>query len=278
MGVDGLVSTMNILDNENIVHFGAGMNLEEASKPAIFKIADKTIAIFAYCQIRQEYMGYVSIATNNSPGVNPFEISKCEQDIQHAKKIYDFVFIMPHWGKEYEHFPLPEIVEYSKRIIKAGADGVFGSHTHQIQPMVLYRCKPIAFSMGNFLFPDYYMEPPRPLWYPPEDCDTSGFERFEYYPGHIEKPCVQVWRPLSRIGMIVGCSLNYNKSITSQFQLLKLNEQNILCSGSELSSMIKRMKWMGKVVMMCAFPILRRLYYSKKNIVRRGYHYLSRKL
>lgn len=278
MGTDGLSCTMNELDKNNIVHFGAGMNIEEASRPAVLKIANKTVAIFAYCQTRQEFMGYVPIATETSAGVNPLDISRCENDIRQAKKIYDYVFIMPHWGKEYEHFPLPEIVDYSKRMIRAGADGVFGSHTHQIQPMVMYKGKPIVFSMGNFLFPDYYMEPPRPLWYPSKDCDTSGFDRFEYYPGKIDKPCVQIWRPVSRIGMVVSYDLNNNKNIAHQYKLLILNNKNILCTDSDLTSMQRRMKWMGLVTMMHTFPILRRLYYSKKNVVRRGYHYLSRKL
>jgi len=276
LGKEGLISTIKELDDLGIKHCGAGMNLKEASTPMVIDCQGKTIAVLAYCQCREEYMGYVAFATPNNAGVNPLDITRCEKEIKEAKNIYDYVFVMPHWGKEYEHFPIPEVVEYSKRMIRAGADGVFGSHTHQIQPLVKYHGKPIAYSMGNFLFPDYYMKPPRPLWYPPKDLDTSVFDKYDYYPGHIEKPCIQIWRPAARIGMIVECVITGPQFIHSIYHLINLSKDNILCNYSNCLSMRRRMGWMGKVTMMMAYPIIRKAYYSKKNIIRRGYHFLKR--
>ena len=38
-------------------------------------------------------------------------------------------------------------------MIDAGADVIFGSHPHRIQPMETYRGRPIFYSLGNFVWP-----------------------------------------------------------------------------------------------------------------------------
>jgi poly-gamma-glutamate synthesis protein (capsule biosynthesis protein) len=40
-------------------------------------------------------------------------------------------------------------------MIDSGADGVIGSHPHVLQGFEYYKGKPIAYSLGNFLFPNY---------------------------------------------------------------------------------------------------------------------------
>ena len=40
-------------------------------------------------------------------------------------------------------------------MIDAGADGIIGGHAHVLQGFEYYKGKPIAYSLGNFLFPDY---------------------------------------------------------------------------------------------------------------------------
>ena len=62
------------------------------------------------------------------------------------------VIVSLHWGRE-EH-PLPSSGQYSyaRSIIDAGADVVYGHHPHVIQPIHLYKGKPIFYSTGNFTF------------------------------------------------------------------------------------------------------------------------------
>jgi hypothetical protein len=38
-------------------------------------------------------------------------------------------------------------------MIDAGADVIFGSHPHRIQPMETYRGRPIFYSLGNLVWP-----------------------------------------------------------------------------------------------------------------------------
>jgi hypothetical protein len=66
----------------------------------------------------------------------------------------DRIFILPHWGKEGEYalFPSPSQRELAKRWIVAGADGVFGHHSHTLQGREFINGKPVYYSIGNFLF------------------------------------------------------------------------------------------------------------------------------
>ena len=65
-----------------------------------------------------------------------------------------FIFVYPHWGKEgeYTRYPAPWQLRLAREWIDAGADGVFGSHSHIPQGREYYKGKPIYYSLGNFDF------------------------------------------------------------------------------------------------------------------------------
>jgi poly-gamma-glutamate synthesis protein (capsule biosynthesis protein) len=46
----------------------------------------------------------------------------------------------------------------AKKMIDAGATAIFGSHPHVIQPIEIYKGKPIFYSLGNFVFDQYFSE------------------------------------------------------------------------------------------------------------------------
>jgi poly-gamma-glutamate synthesis protein (capsule biosynthesis protein) len=43
-------------------------------------------------------------------------------------------------------------------MIDAGADVIFGHHAHRLQPMEVYRGKPIFYGLGNFVWPSFSVE------------------------------------------------------------------------------------------------------------------------
>jgi poly-gamma-glutamate capsule biosynthesis protein CapA/YwtB (metallophosphatase superfamily) len=43
-------------------------------------------------------------------------------------------------------------------MIEAGADVIFGSHAHRLQPMDTYEGKPIFYGLGNFVWPRFSAE------------------------------------------------------------------------------------------------------------------------
>jgi len=219
LGLDGLLNTINILDQNNILHFGAGRNKQEADAPAVIEIKGKEIAI----------MGFYDTTVAPHPASEHFwGVSTSDnliERIEKARESYDYVFVLPHWGFEHIYRPLPGDKKLAIRIIEAGADGVIGSHPHRIQPYIIYKKKPIFFSLGNFLFPDFYQQPPCPIWYPDSSSDITNIPHVHEYVSNHKEYVKFIWRKESRIGLIAEFYIEDEK-ITVNYNLTSLDEQN----------------------------------------------------
>lgn len=64
----------------------------------------------------------------------------------------DLVVVAPHWGVEMTYRPTEEQISVGHAAIDAGADIVWGSHPHVLQPIEEYHGGVILYSMGNFSF------------------------------------------------------------------------------------------------------------------------------
>lgn len=67
------------------------------------------------------------------------------------------VFVYAHWGEEYAP-PSLRVKDTAHAFIDAGAAAVFGSHPHVVLEKEEYRGKPVYYSLGNFLFDQYWSE------------------------------------------------------------------------------------------------------------------------
>ena len=279
LGVEGLENTIRLLRENGIQYCGAGMDIEEASKPAVVHVGSGSIAVLACCMYGNPYLGHVKLAGPDRSGVNPLDIERIVTDIKKAKAKYDYVVVMPHWGIEYQYFPMVECKRIAYRMVDAGADVVIGSHPHNIQPRIKYRSKYIYFSLGNFLFPDYYMEPPRPIWYPDEEANLANIETVVGYPAKIEKPVKSVWIGRSRIGMVVRLCLG-NNELRSRYELIYLSKDNVLHFYRCANRLLKRMRLMimGFLIKSICFETIYTIYNSRFNLPRRLLHFASKKL
>ena len=69
-----------------------------------------------------------------------------------AEQGCDLVIFAPHWGVEGTYRPTEVQVELAHAAIDAGADIVWGSHPHVLQPIETYNGGIIYYSLGNFSF------------------------------------------------------------------------------------------------------------------------------
>lgn len=76
--------------------------------------------------------------------------------IEQLKAENDYVIISVHWGVEYVHTPTKRKIELAHRFVDAGADLVIGHHPHVVQTMEIYNGVPIFYSLGNFVFDQYF--------------------------------------------------------------------------------------------------------------------------
>ena len=76
----------------------------------------------------------------------------------------DLVIFAPHWGVEGTYHPTEVQTDLAHRAVDAGADIVWGSHPHVLQPVERYHGGIIYYSLGNFSFGGNGY---------PRDCDTA---------------------------------------------------------------------------------------------------------
>ena len=226
LGPEGGAHAIGLLDSLGIKHCGAGSNLDEASKPVVFEKDGKTLAFLAFCDWRNETVGWCPFATEDKPGVNPMYDDYVVNEIAKYKQLYDYVAVIPHWGKEHTFVTTRHVYRLAKKMINAGADMIFGGHTHRIQPVVKRRNSVIAYSMGNFFFPDRLIIKPRSTYYPEQLMDISTLPVTDRYP-FVEETTLKIWKPLARLGMVVVASLDEHK-ITVRSYYVRLGNDNVL--------------------------------------------------
>ena len=146
-GDEPIFNTFKILEDNNILHFGAGKNIDEAYKSVVFEKDGEKVAIIGVCE--NEF----GIADKTTAGAAGLKISLVTKAINEAKQQGQKPIIYFHGGTEYFPFPTPRKKELYRLFIDLGAEAVIAMHTHCPQGYEMYGGKPICYSMGNFYFP-----------------------------------------------------------------------------------------------------------------------------
>lgn len=142
---DGLKETIANLDAAGIEYMGAGNDLTHARRPQIVDVKGQRIAYLAYWG--EEYG-----AEANKPGVNNIREDRISEDIRAIRDQVDWVVVNYHWGQELADFPADWQVKLAHFTVDQGADLVVGHHPHVLQGAEVYKGRPIAYSLGNFIF------------------------------------------------------------------------------------------------------------------------------
>lgn len=264
LGFDGARHTILLLDELGIQHIGAGNNIQEASAPVVKVIHGKKIAFLAFCD--NENTGWCPWATETEPGINPMYDDYVVSEIKKYKQQNDYVVVLCHWGKEYTWVTTPRVYKKSKKMMKAGADLILGSHPHRVQPVVKYKKASIAYSMGNFLFPDRLLTKPRSTYYPVEPIDFSSLPVTDGYP-YVECVTYKKWKPLGRVGMVVVSELG-GKSPSSSYRLTRESEDGTISfyNDKKIDSILNRRTLLLKYG---PYPIIVRMERYSKAFLRK---------
>jgi poly-gamma-glutamate synthesis protein (capsule biosynthesis protein) len=156
-GSEGLKSTFEACKQQNISYVGAGVNLEEARKPAYITHNGQ---IFAFINFAENEFCTTS---GKEYGANPLNVIANHYDIAKAKENADYVIVISHGGREHYPLPTPQLRERFRFFVDSGADIVVGHHTHCISGIEQYKGKHIFYSLGNFIF-DYKTKYQKGLW------------------------------------------------------------------------------------------------------------------
>lgn len=191
-GEEGLIKTKKFLENNGIKTVGTGKNQKEAYKGIILEKRGVKIGFLAYTTSK-DYVHSI-IASENSAGCASYEnLYKVQKDIGKIKKNVDIVCVSLHWGHQDFFYPSSEQIEIAHKIIDFGCDVIIGHHPHVVQGVEKYNKGIIAYSLGNFFFPDFYCEPSViRRW--PEESKHSFILECTFSEGNIKNykiiPCV----------------------------------------------------------------------------------------
>ncbi len=193
-GRDGLLRTIDLLEQHGIGHAGAGRNLKEARHPAVLERNGVRVAFLAYTSVflpafaaTDDRPGLATVRVRTAyepdprtmevPGASPIvhaipdlrDRELMEQDIRDARQKADCVVVSWHWGLSGATATgnrAGEVIDYQVELghaaIDAGADLILGHHPHVLEGIEVYKDKAIFYSLGNFAFEVNGGRPVRP--------------------------------------------------------------------------------------------------------------------
>lgn len=145
-GPAGYCETVRVLDEACIDHFGAGSNLAEAKVPYRISAGDIKIGFVSFAE--HEF----TIASENTPGANPYNDEDAIRVIRSLKIECDYVVALYHGGIEHYRYPSPQLQHRCRRLVDNGADYVICQHSHCIGCYETYNNSTIVYGQGNFIF------------------------------------------------------------------------------------------------------------------------------
>ncbi|MDO8557482.1 MAG: CapA family protein [Candidatus Jorgensenbacteria bacterium] len=167
-GSGALLETINILSGRGIRTVGAGKDSEEANASIIINANGIKIGFLAYTLVYQPNPSAGGLATETCAGTPPacagiaqaetskFSLASAEENVRHLRTEADIVAISFHWGNEYETKSSEEQQVIAHAMIDAGGDLIIGHHPHVVQEVEQYKNGWIAYSLGNFVFDQYF--------------------------------------------------------------------------------------------------------------------------
>jgi poly-gamma-glutamate capsule biosynthesis protein CapA/YwtB (metallophosphatase superfamily) len=145
-GRTGVLETLSALDAAGIAALGGGIDRRHAHQPVIRQAEGLRIGMLGY------YWNHRCGSRTNDPGCAVDSPEALAEDIGSLRSQVDRVVVTFHWGVPYLREPSAADRAKARFAIECGADAVVGHHPHIIQPIEIYRERPILYSIGNFTF------------------------------------------------------------------------------------------------------------------------------
>ncbi len=156
-GRQGLLETINTLDNADIAYSGAGKNEQEAKKPSVLDIDNGRVLIFSYGSpgsgIPREWAAETGVSgVNYLPDLSKKTLEKIKINVDQVKQQQDIVIFSVHWGGNWGYQISEDKQKFAHQLIDmAGVDLVFGHSSHHPMGIEVYNEKLIIYGAGDFI-------------------------------------------------------------------------------------------------------------------------------
>ena len=148
-GPGAMLETLDIYNQNDILYYGGGADLEDARKPLTLEHNGNKIAFIGCNPVD---LGKPPVATKNKPGAAPCSHKYLVDTIEDLKAQGYFVIATFQHQEYYSPEARPDQLEDFHRVADAGASIVSGSQAHYAQMMEFYDDSFIHYGLGNLFF------------------------------------------------------------------------------------------------------------------------------
>jgi poly-gamma-glutamate capsule biosynthesis protein CapA/YwtB (metallophosphatase superfamily) len=154
-GYAGLADTLRVLAEAGIDCAGAGLDIEQAQRPAVVPLADGGRVVIASCGMGSSGVPRGWAATGRRPGVAliPDLSDRSAADV--ARRIHvekrpgDVAIVSVHWGSNWGYDVDSGQIRFAHKLIDEGIDVVHGHSSHHPRPIEMYHGKLILYGCGD---------------------------------------------------------------------------------------------------------------------------------
>ncbi|MCP5395576.1 MAG: CapA family protein [Sphingomonadaceae bacterium] len=153
----GIATTVAALDRVGLAWSGAGMAEEEALRASRLTVQGQDLSLLGYVG----WKGRVTpnqVAEPGKGGAAFGSDANIAATVARETAAGRIVIAQYHGSMEYSDEPTPESERRVKLAVESGAALVASHHPHVTHGLEFYRGSLIAYSMGNFLFDQYFPE------------------------------------------------------------------------------------------------------------------------
>jgi poly-gamma-glutamate capsule biosynthesis protein CapA/YwtB (metallophosphatase superfamily) len=147
-GLEGFLDTLKNLEKDGWTYVGGGRDRAAAEEVRLFKFEGLTVGIVGLTSTHPE----AAWAGKSKPGVAYSDFDRMGEIVGRARARCDVLVVSFHGGTELADDANDIQKAVAHAAIDAGADLFLGHHPHVLQPVEIYKGKPILYSLGNFLF------------------------------------------------------------------------------------------------------------------------------
>ncbi len=156
-GERGLLQSIELLREREIVTVGAGFDEIAAHKPYLTEINGLSLAFLAYVNVPVDWMGFDTLswaATATRPGVAWADPERIRLEVREAAQLADLIIVLLHSGNEFIYEPSSAQLAAAHAAVESGAHLVLGHHTQVVQGVEFYEGGVIAYGLGNLAYSD----------------------------------------------------------------------------------------------------------------------------
>lgn len=157
----GLEDTLHKLDELGILYAGAGFNLKQCQKPAVYTLKDGRKIYMYSAADHYHYWAANQPFKDIKKNEGIWWINVDDEDWGEALDIVsqkraeidkdDLILFSIHWGPNWEPVPCKEIQQFARELIRAGVDIIHGHSAHHVQHMEFIDNGVCFYGMGDFI-------------------------------------------------------------------------------------------------------------------------------